>query len=86
MLIGCYGSDVKRIGVCLDAVSEAVIEADNQGCNVLVTHHPLIFRPLKNITDNDEQGRTIIEAVKRNVAIIASHTNWDKAYGGVNDK
>lgn len=85
LLIGCYGSDVKRVGVCLDAVSEAVIEADNQGCNVLVTHHPLIFRPLKNITDNDEQGRTIIEAVKRNVAIIAAHTNWDKAYGGVND-
>ena len=85
LLIGSPNNDITKIAVCLDAVTNAVIEADNLGCNVLVTHHPLIFRPVKKITDTDEQGRTIFEAVRRNVSIIAAHTNWDKAFGGVND-
>lgn len=85
LMVGSYDADVKRVGVCLDAVSDAVIEADRQGCNVLVCHHPLIFRPLRRVADDSEQGRTIIEAVKRGVNVIAAHTNWDKAQGGVND-
>lgn len=85
LLVGNYDDEIKRIGVCLDVVSETVIEAEELGCNVIVAHHPLIFRPVKNITDQTEQGRTILEAVRRNVSIIAAHTNWDKAKGGVND-
>lgn len=85
LLVGDYGAEVKRIAVCLDAVSEAVISADELGCNVLVAHHPLIFRPVRNITLGTEQGRTIFEAVRRGISIIAVHTNWDKTAGGVND-
>ncbi|MBQ6972477.1 MAG: Nif3-like dinuclear metal center hexameric protein [Synergistaceae bacterium] len=85
LLVGNYDDDIKRIGVCLDVVSEAVIEAEELGCNVIVAHHPVIFRPVKSITDQSEQGRTILEAVRRNISIIAAHTNWDKAKGGVND-
>ncbi|MBQ3586314.1 MAG: Nif3-like dinuclear metal center hexameric protein [Synergistaceae bacterium] len=85
LLIGNYDDEIKRIGVCLDAVSEAVIEAEELGCNVIVAHHPLIFRPVRNITVSNEQGRTIFEAVRRNINIIAVHTNWDKTAGGVND-
>ena len=85
LLVGNYEDEIKRIGVCLDVVSEAVIEAEELGCNVIVAHHPLIFHPVKSITDQTEQGRTILEAVRRNISIIAAHTNWDKAKGGVND-
>ena len=85
LLVGNYDDEIKRIGVCLDVVSESVIEAEELGCNVIVAHHPLIFRPVKSITDQTEQGRTILEAVRRNISIIAAHTNWDKAAGGVND-
>ncbi len=85
LIVGDYSAEVKRIAVCLDAVSQAVISADELGCNVLVAHHPLIFRAVKNITLNTEQGRTIFEAVKRGINIIATHTNWDKTAGGVND-
>ena len=85
LLIGNNDDEIKRIAVCLDAVSDSVIEAEEMGCNVLVTHHPLIFRPVKKITADTEQGRAIIEAVRRNISIIAVHTNWDKAGGGVND-
>ena len=85
LMAGSYDAEISRIAVCLDAVSEAVIEAGNMGCNVLVCHHPLIFRPLKRIDTGTDIGRTIHEAITRNVNIIAAHTNWDKAPGGVND-
>ena len=85
LMTGSYSCEVRKIAVCLDAVSEAVIEAEKNNCNVIVCHHPLIFRPIKHVTDDSEQGRTIINAIKRNINIISAHTNWDKAQGGVND-
>lgn len=85
LISGSFDEEITKIAVCLDATSRAVIEAEARGCNVLVTHHPLIFRPVKSINDNSEQGRTLIEAIRRDVNIIAAHTNWDKAPGGVND-
>ena len=83
--VGTLTADISKIAVCLDATVKAVSEASAQGCNVLLTHHPLIFRPMKRVSDESEQGRTVIEAVKCEVNIIAAHTNWDKAPGGVND-
>ncbi|MBQ3446028.1 MAG: Nif3-like dinuclear metal center hexameric protein [Synergistaceae bacterium] len=85
LLLGSPEAECVRVGVSLDAVSESVLAASEEGCNVLVCHHPLIFRAVKRITDETEQGRTILEAVRRGVNIIAAHTNWDKARGGVND-
>ena len=85
LLVGSPDAEAVKVGVCLDAVSESVLAASEEGCNVLVCHHPLIFRAVKRITDESEQGRTILEAVRHNVNIIAAHTNWDKAHGGVND-
>lgn len=84
LMLGDYHSEVKSVGICLDAVSDAVIEADKKGCNVLLCHHPLIFRGIKKIDINNEPGKTISEAIKRNINIIAAHTNWDKAEEGVN--
>jgi dinuclear metal center YbgI/SA1388 family protein len=85
LMIGSYDAEVSKIAVCLDAVSEAVTLAHEHGCNVLLCHHPLIFRGVKKIDVDSEFGRTLSEALKRNVTIIAAHTNWDKAIGGVND-
>lgn len=85
LLVGSYEAEVKRVGICLDAVHEAVMAAHENGCEVLLTHHPLIFRPLKKIDIDSEPGRTISEAIKCNISIIAAHTNWDRAKGGVND-
>ena len=84
LMIGSWGAEVSKVAVTLDAVSSAVIEAADKGCNVLVCHHPLIFRPIKRIDDETEQGRTILEAIRRNMNIIAVHTNWDVAGHGVN--
>ena len=85
LMVGSFSAKVSKVGVCLDAVTSSVLAASEQGCNVLVCHHPLIFRPIRRVSDDSEQGRTILEAVRRNVNIIAAHTNWDKAPGGVND-
>ena len=84
LMVGSYESEVKGVAVCLDAVHEAVIKAGESNCNVLLCHHPLIFRGIRSINLDSAQGRTIQEAIKRGVNIIAAHTNWDKAEEGVN--
>ena len=84
LIIGDYDSEVKKIAVTLDAVPEAVIKASELNCNLLITHHPLIFRGLKQINYNNWLGLAIKEAIKREINIIALHTNFDRAESGVN--
>lgn len=84
LMAGSYDAEVSCVGICLDAVADAVIVAAENGCNVLLCHHPLIFRPIKRVDIDTEIGRTIYEALKRGVNILAAHTNWDKADEGVN--
>ena len=84
LMTGSYEAEVKKVAVCLDAVPEAVIKASEKNCEVLLCHHPLIFRPLKKINIDLDLGRTIYEALTRKITIIAAHTNWDKADEGVN--
>ena len=85
LMIGSYDAEVSRIAICLDAVSEAVMLAHENNCNVLLCHHPLIFRGIKKINLDSEFGRTLSAAIRYDINIIAAHTNWDKAEGGVND-
>lgn len=72
--------------LCLDVTEDVMDEAIRQGCNLIISHHPLMFHPLKSISGNDSNGRVIIKAVKKDIAIYAAHTNLDSAYGGVNFK
>ena len=72
--------------LCLDVTEDVVDEAVRLGCNLIVSHHPLLFRPLKSVTPYDYVGRTVMKAVKSGVAVYAAHTNLDSAAGGVNYK
>ena len=72
--------------LCLDVTEDVVDEAVLRGCNLIVSHHPLLFRPVKSITGSDYIGRVILKAIQQKVAIYAAHTNLDAAYGGVNFK
>ena len=72
--------------LCLDVTEDVVEEAVQCGCNLIVSHHPLLFRPVKSIGAQDYVGRTIMKAIKSNVAVYAAHTNLDSAVGGVNHK
>ncbi|HRW68056.1 Nif3-like dinuclear metal center hexameric protein [Lentimicrobium sp.] len=68
----------------LDVTEEVVDEAIEAGYNLIVAHHPLIFKPLKRILDNSITGRCIIKAIKNDIAVYAAHTNLDNVHRGVN--
>ena len=72
--------------LCLDVTEDVVDEAVLRGCNLIVSHHPLLFQPLKRITSHDHVGRTVAKAIQHGITIYAAHTNLDSAYGGVNFK
>ncbi len=72
--------------VCLDSLEEVVDEAIALGCNLVIAHHPIVFRGLKKINGNNYVERTLIKAVKNDIAIYAIHTNLDNVYHGVNRK
>lgn len=83
--IGDPSAPVSRIMVALDPASAAVDEAIKNSCQLLVTHHPLIFSPLKRISTADQTGMLIYRAIKAGLGIASLHTNYDVASGGVND-
>ena len=72
--------------VCLDATEDVVNEAIQKKCNLIVSHHPIIFRGLKSISSKDHVGRTVIRAIKNDIAIYAIHTNLDNVLTGVNGR
>ena len=74
-----------KIMVALDPCKEAVDAAISADCRLLLTHHPLLFTPLKKISLADPTGSIVAAALKHDLAVVALHTNYDIAVGGVND-
>lgn len=85
LLCGCAEREVNRILVALDPFEDVCREAHARGAELLVTHHPLIFTPLKAVTDRSSVGRCLLYLAQHNIAAINAHTNLDCAAGGVND-
>ena len=87
LIVGDPSMDIKGVMVCLDSIEEVIDEAIAKNCNVVVAHHPIIFRGLKKINGKNYIERTIIKAIKNDIAIYAIHTNLDNVlYNGVNQK
>ena len=80
-LVGSLDSMVSGIVVCLDCTDEAIYQAVAEGANLIVTHHPVIFDPLKSVTDES----IIYRLIRNDISVISAHTNLDQADGGVND-
>ena len=70
--------------LCLDVTEAVIDEAERMGCNLIVAHHPLLFRGLKQITGQSYVERCVIKAIRKGIGIYAAHTNLDNAEGGVN--
>ena len=70
--------------LCLDVTEAIIDEAERMGCNLVVAHHPLLFRGLKSITGQSYVERCVIKAIQKGIGIYAAHTNLDNAEGGVN--
>lgn len=85
LLCGSSRKEVRRILVALDPFLDVAQEAAELGADMIVTHHPLIFRPAKSVTDETALGQTIIHLITNGIAAYNLHTNLDTAPGGVND-
>lgn len=75
---------VSGILLCLDITEEVMEEAIRLDCNLIVSHHPLLFHAKKKITADDYIGRCICKAIKNGITLYSAHTNLDNAKGGVN--
>lgn len=78
--------EVTKVLVTLDCTEEVVLEAVDRGCNLIVAHHPVIFKALKSLTGRTPVERTILKALQHQIAIFACHTNLDHVHNGVNAK
>ena len=84
--IGLTEAEVSGALLCLDVTEKIIDEAVAKGCNLVVSHHPLLFRGLKQVSDLNDVQRTVRKAIKNDVCVISMHTNLDNARGGVNYK
>ena len=78
-------TEVKKALITLDVSEEAVNYAIQNNFNVIISHHPMIFRKLGSITDGNYVSRKVISAIKNDISVISFHTRLDAACGGVND-
>ncbi|MGE4275754.1 MAG: Nif3-like dinuclear metal center hexameric protein [Lawsonibacter sp.] len=83
-LVGRGTTHVERVLVTLDITESVVEEAALLGCQLIVSHHPVIFHPAKSITDETVPGRILLALTEQKIAAICAHTNLDAAQGGVN--
>lgn len=82
--VGLTEADVSGVLLCLDVTPDIIAEALREGCNLIVSHHPLIFRGLKQLCDQNMVARCVGSALRHNLTLYAAHTNLDNAEGGVN--
>jgi dinuclear metal center YbgI/SA1388 family protein len=85
LITGNKNEEVKGVLCTLDCTEEVVKEAISKNCNLIVAHHPIVFKGLKSFTGQNYVERTIISAIKNDIAIYAIHTNLDHVINGVND-
>lgn len=83
--IGQLNRPVEKVLITLDVNEKVIDEAISEGANLIIAHHPPIFRPMKYIWTDTPQGRLIEKCIKHDIAVYAAHTNLDVAPGGVND-
>jgi len=83
--LGSKEDSVTVVLTTLEITEDILDEAIKNNVNMIITHHPMIFSPLKNITKEDMKGKLIYKAIQNNISIYATHTNIDAASGGLND-
>lgn len=86
LIVGNPDAEVSKALVTVDVIEEVVEEAIQQNAGLIVAHHPIIFSGLKKITGKNYVERTVLKAIKNDIALFAAHTNLDAVWGGVNSK
>ncbi len=85
LLVGRSDREVSRIYVALDASCAVVDAAIDAGCDLIVTHHPIIFRGVKSINDQSALGLKLLDLIQNDVSVFSMHTNFDSCPGGMAD-
>jgi dinuclear metal center YbgI/SA1388 family protein len=83
--VGDPFADISHVALCLDCTSSVVEQARRLHAGLIVSHHPLVFNPLRRVTTADPVSAIVTALIKSGIACFAAHTNWDAATGGVND-
>jgi dinuclear metal center YbgI/SA1388 family protein len=83
LLVGNANMEGKGVLLAIDVTHQVVNEAKEKGANLIVAHHPIIFKPLKHITGKGYVEQVVMDAIKNDIAIYAAHTNIDSVFGGV---
>ncbi|MEG0372035.1 MAG: Nif3-like dinuclear metal center hexameric protein [Clostridium sp.] len=85
LLLGRSSREIRRVLIALEITPKVISEAINREIDVIISHHPLIFKPLKKITDVSYIDSMVLSLIENNIAVYSSHTNFDIANGGMND-
>ena len=85
IICGSLSKKISKILVSLDITFDVIDECINSGCDLIVSHHPIVFSPLKSVTDNGYEEKKLFKMIEKNIAAISCHTNLDVALNGVND-
>ena len=86
LLLGRSDKEISKIILCLDANKNVVKEAMAEKAELIITHHPAVFTPVKRINDTTDSGEMIISALENRISIYSAHTNLDSAPGGLTDE
>lgn len=85
LLLGDAGGEVRRVMTCLTVTSESAAEAVQEGVQLIVSHHPILFRPVQRLTADTPEGRMLLGLARAGVAVYSPHTAFDNAAGGINE-
>lgn len=83
--VGDPEDEVNKVLLAVDVSLELIDEAVKNSCNLIITHHPIIFSPMKSVLESNYVGSVVIKAIKNSINLISCHTNMDLCVGGIND-
>src|SRR5690606_19190059 len=83
LIVGNPDDEISKALISLDCTEEVVEDAIRKGCDIIISHHPIVFKGLKKVNGRNYVERTILTAIKNNIALYAIHTNLDNVFGGV---
>jgi dinuclear metal center YbgI/SA1388 family protein len=86
LAVGDTSMQVQSALLCIDVTEKIIAEAKQLGANLIISHHPVLFRPLKKLTGSSVEERIILAAIRNNIALYSAHTNLDNIITGVNQK
>lgn len=85
LLVGSSQKEISKVLITLDVDEKVVSEAAEQNADAIISHHPLMFRGTKRLTDSASMERTLVSLVKKDICLFSAHTNLDSVKGGLND-